>query len=84
MPDECVCCFHLLGPPYGVQGPGGETVPAVGEACCHCGRARVRIRTTRPEGIGDHGPYLLFVEPNPSAAPPAPGLFVPGRPRIVH
>jgi len=71
--------------PYAVSNEDGSApVPAIGECCCHCGSAHVKILMAQPASAVGHGEHLAFVDPKP-AAPPKPTLLVPGRrPEILH
>ena len=76
-------CWHPMTAPYGVVTADSEVVPAIGECCCQCGAAHVKILTARPDDAHGHGEYLVFVEPNPVPTPLPRGLIVP-QPRILH
>lgn len=79
-PDHC---YHPMGPPYAVQDETVGAVPGIGECCCFCGAARVKILRERPLSAEGHGEHLLFITPTP-APPPKPGLIVPGPRKVLH
>lgn len=76
-------CWHPMTAPYSVARSQTEHAPAIGECCCHCGAARVKILSQRPPEAEGHGDHLVFVEPKPARAPQTP-LVLPTRPRILH
>lgn len=75
-------CWHPMTAPYSVARSQTDLTPAIGECCCFCGAAHVKILMDAPPDAADHGEYLVFQSPAPRQAPPP--IVLPTRPRIVH
>ncbi|MGE3267181.1 MAG: hypothetical protein AB7P40_00440 [Chloroflexota bacterium] len=73
-------CWHPMTMPYQVAKPGGTLAPAIGECCCHCGAAHVKILMARPENADGHGEYLVFQEPKQQPV----SVLVPHGSRVLH